>query len=259
MTDETVVETETTPNADATADQPTEAQTSTDAEQEEKPVERTFTQAELDAIVQKSKAKAARKARREAELELENRYLKQQPPTQPTSQGEPKQDDYEDYGQFVKDLAVYQARQAFEAQQREAQQRQASEQQQRSREEARQRLLRQAANKYDDFEEVAFDGNLPVSDTMAQAIGDSEMGADLLYYLGSNPDEADRIFNLPPARQMREIIKLESTLSATPKPTGTPPPIKPSGNAAKVEVPITEVDSMADFLKRRRETIRNRR
>ena len=88
----------------------------------------------------------------------------------------------------------------------------------------------EARTKYDDFEQVAYNPKLPITETMAQTIQTSEIGPDVIYYLGSNPKEADRIARLSPLLQAREIGKIEARLAANPpaKKTSTAPaPIAP--------------------------------
>jgi hypothetical protein len=65
---------------------------------------------------------------------------------------------------------------------------------------------------------------------MAQSIQASDVGPDVLYWLGSNPKEADRIARLPPLLQAKEIGKIEVTLSSNPpvrKTSTAPAPINP--------------------------------
>ena len=65
---------------------------------------------------------------------------------------------------------------------------------------------------------------------MAQTIQATENGPDVIYYLGSNPKEAERIARLSPLLQAREIGKIEAKLGANPpaKKTSTAPaPIAP--------------------------------
>lgn len=88
----------------------------------------------------------------------------------------------------------------------------------------------EALEKYDDFERVAYNPALPVTDNMALAIQASEQGPDVLYWLGSNPKEAQRIASLPPILQAKEIGKIEANLAANPpakKTTSAPAPITP--------------------------------
>lgn len=79
----------------------------------------------------------------------------------------------------------------------------------------------------DDFEEVALDEDLDVTDAMAHAIAECEIPAKVLYHLGQNPAEARRIAKLKPTHQVRAIAEIETKLKVAPK-TQTPPPIVPN-------------------------------
>lgn len=88
-----------------------------------------------------------------------------------------------------------------------------------------------ARDKYDDFEQVAYNNALPITTVMAQTIQASDLGPDIAYYLGSNVREAERISRLPQFLQAKEIGKIEAKLANDPAPvkktTSAPPPIKP--------------------------------
>lgn len=86
--------------------------------------------------------------------------------------------------------------------------------------------------KYDDFDQVAYNPNLPVTDVMAQTIQASDIGPDVIYWLGSNPKEASRIAQLPPFLQAKEIGKLEASLSSN-------PPVKKTSTAPAPIAPVT--------------------
>jgi hypothetical protein len=97
-----------------------------------------------------------------------------------------------------------------------------------------------ARGRYDDFEQVAYNPNLPVTDVMAQTIQASDIGPDVIYWLGSNPKEAGRIAALPPILQAREIGKIEAKLADNPpvKKTSTAPaPIAPIAAARSAGTP----------------------
>ena len=87
-------------------------------------------------------------------------------------------------------------------------------------------------DKYDDFEQVAYNPNLPVTEAMARAIQASEIGPDVLYHLGNSPNEAARISRLDPILQAREIGKIEARL-------GAEPPVKRTSNAPAPIAPVT--------------------
>lgn len=97
-----------------------------------------------------------------------------------------------------------------------------------------------ALEKYDDFEQVAYNRELPVTDTMALAIRADENGPDILYHLGSNPRESARIARLPDFQQAIEIGKISVKVAANPparKTTNAPAPISPvtpQGNGSPV-------------------------
>jgi hypothetical protein len=89
-----------------------------------------------------------------------------------------------------------------------------------------------ARGRYDDFEQVAYNPSLPVTDVMAQSIQASDTGPDIIYWLGSNPKEASRISNLPPILQAKEIGKIEARLAAD-------PPVKKTSTAPAPIAPVT--------------------
>jgi len=86
--------------------------------------------------------------------------------------------------------------------------------------------------KYDDFDQVAYNTNLPVTEYMAQAIQASDIGPDVIYWLGLNPKESGRIAQLPPILQAKEIGKLEATLASN-------PPVKKTSTAPAPIAPVT--------------------
>ena len=102
-------------------------------------------------------------------------------------------------------------------------------------------LEEEARTKYDDFEQVAYNPKLPITDAMAQTIQSSDVGPDMAYYLGSNPKEADRISRLSPLSQAKELGKIEAKLSDN-------PPVKKTSNAPAPIAPITARSSGSPSL-----------
>ena len=188
---------------------------------EEQPVEqeatKTFTQEELDAIVGKRLAREQRKGEREQAQRLAEQQARQQPVDLAPEQFET----YEDYADA---LAERKAEELLARREAELQQR-ALLDAYHEREEA-------ARDKYDDFEMVAYNPELPVTEAMARAIQASDIGPDVLYHLGSNPKDAARISRLDPILQAREIGKIEAQLGAA-------PPVKKTSNAPAPIAPVT--------------------
>lgn len=85
-----------------------------------------------------------------------------------------------------------------------------------------------AAEKYADFNEVALDPKLPIKQDspVAEYIFESPNGTDVLYHLGKNPAELQRINTLSRIGQARELALIESKLSSPPvkRVTSAPPP-----------------------------------
>ena len=177
--------------------------------------DKTFSQEELDAIVGKRLAREQRKWEREQAQRVAETQARA--PVAP-----PAADDFESASAYADALADQRAQELLNK--REAAKAQAE-------------LLdayhdreEEARSKYDDFEQVAYNPKLPVTDAMAQTIQASEIGPDVIYWLGSNPKEAARISALPGLLQAREIGKIEAKLATNPpvKRTSTAPaPIAP--------------------------------
>jgi hypothetical protein len=99
----------------------------------------------------------------------------------------------------------------------------------------------------DDYQDVVFNPSLSISQTMAEIATEMDDGPAVLYYLGKNPDIADRIATLPPLSAAREMGRIEAKLASAPKPdkvskAPTPPP-KIGGIDAALKVSATSPDS----------------
>jgi hypothetical protein len=180
---------------------------------EEKPAEqvKTFTQEELDAAIGKRLAREQRKWEREQAARLAE--MQQTAQRQPTESISPDQfDSLEEYAQT---LATRKAEELLYQKELQRQQREVLSAYHDREEDAR--------NKYDDFEQVAYNPNLSITSAMAEAIQTSDLGPDVAYYLGSNPKEADRISRLSPYAQAKEI----ASEPVTKKVSSAPAPIAP--------------------------------
>jgi len=65
---------------------------------------------------------------------------------------------------------------------------------------------------------------------MAETIQNSDVGPDIAYYLGANAKEAERISQLSPFLQAKEIGRIEAKLGSEPpakRTTSAPAPITP--------------------------------
>ena len=216
MTDEVqnLAEVDSAPAQEATAAPEVVANSPEVAEnQPDQSASKTFTQEELDAAIGKRLAREQRKWEREQAARQ-------------TVQAAPKEipsiDNFESPDAYADALALRKAEELLA--QREVQKQQAKIV------EAYGEAEEKARDKYDDFEEVVYNPKLRITNPMAEAIQSSDAGPDLAYWLGSNPKEAERIANLSPLMQAKEIGRIEAKLSDNPpvkKTTSAPTPISP--------------------------------
>tara|TARA_R110000868_G_C10765148_1_gene754254 strand:- start:184 stop:942 length:759 start_codon:yes stop_codon:yes gene_type:complete len=196
------------PELEATAAIEPEDNTTPDTPAEQEAA-KSFSQEELDAIVGKRLAREQRKWEREQAQRMPAQYAQEVPayvdPDQPGS-----------IEAYAEELIA----------QREAAKQQAAIT------EAYYDREEDIRTKYDDFDQVAYNPNLSVTDVMAHTIQASDIGPDVIYWLGSNPKEANRIAQLPPILQAKEIGKLEATLTSN-------PPVKRTSTAPAPIAPVT--------------------
>jgi hypothetical protein len=177
---------------------------------------KSFSQEELDAIVGKRLAREQRKWEREQSQRAAETQARQVPATGIT----PEQ--FETYEDYADALAERKAEELLARRDAERQQ-SAMLASYHEREEV-------ARDKYDDFDQVAYNPELSITETMARAIQASDIGPDVVYHLGANPKEASRIARLEPILQAREIGMIEVRLESAPlskKTSNAPAPIAP--------------------------------
>ena len=205
MTEEVLAEVP-APEQEATAaPEPVEAQ----------PV-KAFTQEELDAAIGKRLAREQRKWERERVV------------TAPVVAADPRPEQFDSTESYADALAMKKAEQLLYERDVQRQQTEVLGAYHDREEEAR--------NKYDDFEQVAYNPSLKITTVMAQTIQSSDIGPDVAYYLGANPKEADRISRLAPYVQAKEIGRIEAKLASEPmvkKTSSAPPPFTPVTPSSK--------------------------
>lgn len=244
------VETEKAPESEQvkTEEQVSEPETSEQTEKpSEKTADKTFTQAELDEIVQKRITKLERKMARERK-EAEN-----QPQAEPVVQQseKPKSENFDNYDDFLEALADYKAETKLvelDNKRKQAEIETTRKTEEKRQEERRHALVDDGEDKYDDFHEVVSASKLQIAEPAYLAILESDLSSDLVYFLAKNDDEATRISALTPYAQAKEIGKLEDKLSAK-KPiikSTAPPPINPV-NGSKDHTKRLEDMSIAEY------------
>jgi len=173
---------------------------------------KTFTQEELDAIVRKRLDREQRKWERQ----------RAQQPVGEQSRQPPSAEQFESTEAYAEALAVQKAEQLLAQREMHKQHTELLE--------AYHDREEQARDKYQDFEQVAYNPKLPITTVMADTIRASDVGPEVAYYLGTNIKETERIARLPPILQAKEIGKIEAKLADNPpvkRTTSAPAPITP--------------------------------
>jgi len=210
---------------------------------------KTFTQAEVDALVQKRLLKEERRVHRRIEQQLREQQQSQ-------ALTPPERNAYQD------DSAYLQAQVEHLAERKAAEKLEQRERAQEAdrRQEAFLEKAEKVAERYPDFQAVVSNPTLPINEAMAEFIADSDQGADIAYHLGKNPMKAAQIAQMSPIKAARELTRIESELSQTQaKPVSkAPAPITPiAGVGASSKSPSEMTD--AEFAKWRKSQIANRR
>lgn len=193
-------------------------------------------------------------AQQEAE-ELRQQLQALQAQAEPAA--EPKQEDFQSYDDFVAAKSEFAARETVR---KELETLGQNVQQSQTKAEHAARAadwdlkVEDARDKYDDFDEVAQNPDLPVTQAMAQAIQESENGADVAYHLGSHPKLSREIASLSPVQAVIRIGQISQKLQepARPKTTAASPPIKTvKTSGAKVSKNPEDMD-MNEYVEWRR-------
>lgn len=188
------------------------------------------------------------------ELALQKQGITKEQDRKEVAQGKPESSNFDTYEAYIDALTDWKVEHRIKTEREKAEssysenQKIAQQQQAFSGFEARAEKVRE---KYEDFDDVAF-SNFKVTEAMTAALLESELGPDILYYLGNNPKEAARIARLSPYAQAREIGKLEAKYPELSKTTSTAPaPISPVKPKSQASDEISDSDDMKTFIAKR--------
>ena len=195
----------------------------------------------------------------EAELRTTQKYTTpQQKQVQEEADTKPDPLNYASTEDYVDALTDWKVDKKFEAQnvRRTAQKKKDSEAQ--SQNELQNNFIaaaNKASTKYQDYQDATADLDIDIFSDLGQNILEcGEMGPEIMYFIGKNPDEGARISALKGKSLAREIGKLEAKLAAPikKKTTNAPAPISASRGSKKTtgKVNLNDV-SPADFYKAR--------
>lgn len=223
-----------------------------DVEPKQEESERRFTQAEMDAAIQKRLLKEERRVHRRIEQQLREQQQSQ------ALQNEPKREAFVDDDAFLQAQVEHLAE--VKAAQKLAERQRAEEAERRS--ESFAEKAEKASERFPDFHSVVNNPSLRINDPMAEFITESDLGAEVAYYLGKNPDKAAEIADLSPIKAARELARIEAELAARPKakPSNAPEPINPVGQRGKASSsPLpSDADDIETWMQKENARMRSR-
>jgi hypothetical protein len=218
---------------------------------------KTFTQEDVDKIIQK---RLASERRRLANAQRKIGELTAKGGDEPVK-AELNREQFSSYEEFLEAKAAKKAEEAVDRRLKEQDESRKKQLEQESeRERATTWAKRQEAGrkKYEDFDEVAGSEEVVITKDMAAVIMDSDLGHEIAYFLGKNPDEAERIAELSPSRQAAEIGKLELKLANPAKPSSAPAPINPVKPKGTVTTGLSDSLDIKEWMRRRNEQMRRK-
>ena len=117
------------------------------------------------------------------------------------------------------------------------------------------------ASSVDDYHTVTRNNDLKITNEMVGTVMGSPQGPELLYYLGKNPGEAERLSKMPPLDMAREMGRLEATKLVKEKAPSVSKAPKPAPKLVTTSSTVsTDPAKMTDsqFRKWRQKAIANR-
>lgn len=230
----------------------------------EKTPEEVAAKAKLDEQHKLSRRERQRQRDREehiratATLEAENRLLKEQlqgkaAPHQ-TVDAEPKREDFEDIFEYQRAVTKYDARQETERLLKQDREERQGKERQSTAAQTEAKRAQEWGKREAEYSKANPDYVERVTDFLDSGAIEAwskgsreylvESGPALVDYLATHPEDADRIAQCSPARQIAELGKLEVKLEkAPPKPSDAPAPAKPIASARSSGKDITKMSA----------------
>lgn len=166
------------------------------------------------------------------------------PPGETQASTGPKESDFKDYGDYLEARARWAAREEHSKMRNVDRSAQLEQERSTTIGASLFDSFAAAREKYEDFEEVTSNPDLPITEAMTEALAESEAAGEIAYYLGQHPQEAARIARLSPMAAAREIGRIEQTLGAVSPRRKTSAPRPPASVVAGGNAPV-EPDKMS--------------
>ena len=208
-------------------EQATAAEPQVNEEGQEKEA-RTFSQAEVDALIQKRLAKEARRSERRIAEELAKVRQTQQAP--PPSRDEFATDE-EHQRASLDHVIAKRAEELAEKKLAERRERETMEQSTAAFWEKADELT----ERFPDFDSVVRDPDLPLNGPILEFVMDSDIGPELAYHLGKHKGEALKLARMSPVKAVMRLLEIQNEIKSKPKAriSAAPEPMQPVGNRGR--------------------------
>lgn len=243
-----------------TDDNTEDADNADDAGAEDKPKKSGRFQKRIDRLTKR----ASEAERRAAEAEARLRELEGKGDSYTDSDDEPDPGDYESYSDYLDALADWKSEQKGKTADDKSGEKGKGKKQYQEPESDPEfddaiaevtEAFNETRSKYKDFNEVISQHDLTITKDMVKALAETDDPGEVAYYLGKHKDVANRIADLPPLAQAKEIGKLEARLQQKPgkKLPSAPDPINPVKGGDSKRKTAYEADSFREFEQLRNE------
>lgn len=209
-------------------------------------LEKRFSELTKQREAARQEAERERNARLELESRLRELELKSSPKIEAEQDPKPNPGQFNDAIEYAEALAEWTADKKLRERDQQELARKAQEEQSRLRNEFAKRL-EVAKEEMPDFDEMVASSDVSVSQPVTDAIVDSEVGPQILYYLAENPEFARSLNEKSITAQLRAIGKLEAKFEKTEPKSKTAPVIKKSSAPAPIS-PLRGGGAAADTV-----------
>lgn len=221
---------------------------------------KTYTQEDLDRIVNKVKKNARYQTKKEIEAYYQGRDSRPEPKEAPASSREvkpPERANFDSYEEFLEAKAAFSGSHAAEERIKAREQESADKRTTETRNKTLTEFQKKVSEKYPDIEERLENiADIVIHAGALEAIADSDVGPDILNHLADNPKECERIASLSPIAAIREIGRIEAKLEAKPEPKKTaskaPAPITPGGGGSPSDDTPKDTDTIDEWMRKER-------
>lgn len=213
---------------------------------------KTFTQAEVDAMVQKRLLKEDRRIHRKIEQQMREQADAKTRDVAPVR--ETFRDDEAYLDAQIEHLAEKRAAEKMTQRERASQAEKNSE--------AFLEKAEKAQERYPDFQTVVGNPQLTINEGMAEFISDSDAGPDVAYYLGKNPMKAAQIAQMSPMKAAKALGLIEAEIASKPQArvSKAPDPISVGGSRGKASSSSlpSDDDDIATWMRKENARVRSR-